>query len=120
MGLFGRRRRAPEAGARPLIQVVEKDEPATGPGPGVRSCVECGRTWKSMLGELADTGRLADYRARGEVRIYASWEETIGLTCTSCRRSFCLAHTPRPRNVSGVPQGADHPCPSCGNPLDHG
>ncbi|MCT2582909.1 hypothetical protein [Actinophytocola gossypii] len=121
MALFKKRRRTPKAGERPLIQIMEKHEPTTtGSGPGVRSCTECGRTWLSMLGQLADTGKLADYRSRGEVRIYASWEETIGLTCTSCRRSRCLDHTPPPTTSSGVPQATDHPCPTCNAPLDHG
>lgn len=123
MGLFSRRRNrqpAPAGGLLPLIQISEKDVPATAPGPGVRSCAECGETWRSHLGELADTGELDRLRTRGECRVYASWDETLGLTCRGCRHSLCVAHLGEPRTTANVPQANDYACPRCDDVLDHG
>ena len=122
MGLFDRwtGRRRQRGGGRPLIQISETNEVATGPGQGVRSCAECGTMWKSFLGELRDSGELDRKREMGEIRIYASWEETLGLTCAGCRRSLCVAHMGQPRTTEAVPQASDYVCPYCSGRLDHG
>jgi hypothetical protein len=70
--------------------------------------------WKSLLGELAESGELARLMARGEYRIHASWDQTIGLTCFQCRRSLCRDHLVQPRTgFSDVPQASDYVCPYC-------
>ncbi|AXK33871.1 hypothetical protein DVA86_15580 [Streptomyces armeniacus] len=99
---------------------MEKDEPATAHGPGVRTCSECGERWRSYLGELTDSGELAALRTRGECRVYASWDRTLGLTCRGCRRSRCRAHWGEPRTAAAVPGADDYVCPHCGDRLDHG
>lgn len=74
--------------------------------------------WRSHLGTLIDSGEYAEHKARGDYKIYASWEETIGLTCRGCGQSRCLEHLIKPQ-TTGVPQVYEYTCPSCGEPLSH-
>jgi hypothetical protein len=113
MGLFSRRKTA-----RPLIQIGEVQEPTTEPGPGVRTCFECDAQWKSLLGELKDSGDLERYAAQGECRIYASWDQVVGLTCPSCARSRCMRHAGPPTTTAEVPQADDYRCLNCHTHMD--
>lgn len=108
-----------KAGQRPLIQISESHQVTEESGYGVRDCHKCETRWRSVLGQLIDAGELAKLAARGECRVYASWEETIGLTCRECGRSLCMAHVGEPASTGDVPQPRDYRCPFCGGRMDN-
>jgi hypothetical protein len=121
MGLLDRlrtrRRRA--SSVRPVAVIPEEHRPADGSSRhGVRTCDVCGERWVSYFGELMDSGRLDRMAARADCRVYASWEQTLGLTCAGCGRSRCRQHLGQNRRTSEVPQPSDFHCVHCSSPMD--
>jgi len=113
------RRRRYASSARPKAIISEEHRPAdTSSTHGVRVCDDCGRRWISYFGELMDSGRLDKLAARAECQVYASWEQTLGLTCAGCGRSLCREHLgPEPR-TGDAPQPWDYKCQHCFSPMD--
>lgn len=119
MGVLNRWIGQKRAAQRPLIQIMEKHQITEESGFGVRDCHECDTRWISVLGSYIDSGELANLAAKGECRVYASWPETIGLTCRGCRRSLCMAHVGEPEATAEIPQPHDYRCPFCGDRMDN-
>ncbi|GAB3415432.1 hypothetical protein [Flindersiella endophytica] len=121
MGLLDRlrtRRRA--SSVRPVAVIPEEHRPAEGSSSahGLRTCDVCGERWISYFGELMDSGRLDRMAARADCRVYASWEQTLGLTCAGCGRSRCRQHLGQTLRTGGVPQPSDYRCAHCASPMD--
>lgn len=114
MRLFRRRNRGQEDDERPVF-VSDATVVAETPGPGVRSCSTCGTMWKSMWGQLADTGEL-QRRADEIVISPASEDQILGLTCRTCDQSWCMKHVDAKTGTDG--QQRSH-CPRCGEVLTH-
>ena len=103
-------------GERPSITISESHVPTEATGPGARECGACKIRWKSVYGELIDSGELNKITAQGDVTVSASREQTLGLTCAGCGRSLCLEHLGRPLPAGSLTEG-NSPCPSCGKRL---
>jgi hypothetical protein len=103
-------------GQRPTITISESHAPMETTGSGVRECTTCGIRWRSVYGELMDARELNKLTAQGDVSVTTSREQTIGLTCTGCRRSLCLEHLGQPLPTGSLAEGNVR-CPSCAKPL---
>lgn len=102
----------------PLIQIFEAHHPTENEnGLGVRCCSRCDTRWTSVLGSYLDGSPLAKLKVGRDYRVYASWPETIGLTCSKCRRSLCMAHVGKPEPAGPVPQAHEYQCPFCGGRM---
>ncbi|MBO0828763.1 MAG: hypothetical protein J2P24_13385 [Streptosporangiales bacterium] len=103
----------------PLIQIHEAHHPTEkSTGLGVRRCGRCDKRWISVLGSYLDGSPLAKLKVGRDYRVYASWPETIGLTCRRCHRSLCMEHVGKPEQTGPVPQAHEYSCPFCSNPMD--
>ncbi|MBO0875448.1 MAG: hypothetical protein J2P19_18870 [Pseudonocardia sp.] len=101
----------------PLIQIMESHKLTEESGFGVRECHICRTRWKSVLGSYLDAGKLAKLKPGRDYKVYASWPETIGLTCRKCRRSLCMTHVGKPEPTGEAPQPRDYLCPFCGGRM---
>lgn len=74
-------------------------------------CTVCGLNWVSSLGKLKDSGM---YDMFAGVTSTYDPANLLGLTCSKCGKSFCVAHLGQQLPQS-LPGGK---CPSCKGKLE--